>query len=221
MKLIDIKDEINDSVESDYAVFSQKLANSGLKIIGVRLPKLHALSKKYKTADTNGFVIDGIYEYAFVYFAVRFQNLKNLDEIFDILAENEQYWLGWNLVDTVCKYIKLPKDFKDAKKVITTLAKSENEYIARLSYLLCFYYAKDDAALEDILALIKEDDRYYVMMAEAWLLSTLYIHHQNEIFMFIKEAKLGKILTNKSISKITDSFRVSAEEKAKIRALRK
>ncbi len=58
---------------------------------------------------------------------------------------------------------------------------------------------------------------YYNDMAIAWLLSVAYIKFPTETERTIFSGKLDDFTRNKTISKISDSYRVSAEEKARLK----
>ena len=60
---------------------------------------------------------------------------------------------------------------------------------------------------------------YYNDMAIAWLLSVAFIKSRDETFEYLNGDKLSKFTHNKTISKISDSFRVSAEDKELVKRL--
>ena len=57
-------------------------------------------------------------------------------------------------------------------------------------------------------------------MAQAWLVSFMFVYHRDETFAYIKRNKLNKFTINKAISKINDSFRVSKEDKELLKEYR-
>ena len=66
-----------------------------------------------------------------------------------------------------------------------------------------------------------KSDKFYINMAEAWLVCELYIKFPKETFEFITNNKLNKFTQNKAISKIHDSYRVSKEDKKILNQFRK
>lgn len=58
------------------------------------------------------------------------------------------------------------------------------------------------------------ETEYYVNMANAWLISELYIKHRAETIAFLERTRLNAFTVNKAISKCRDSYRVSDEDKA-------
>lgn len=212
----DLINEINKAKDNKYASFSSGLSGEKINYLGVRIPKLRELVKKYKNNfDLSTLKPTYTYEILFLYFSLNILSFDDFNKSIDFILENEKYWIGWGLNDSVYQYIKKPKDFNLIYDRLLELLKHKNQYIRRLAYLICFKYEKNKENLVKIFKLFKKDDDYYVWMAESWLLCDLYIYYPEETFMFLKEAKLGKIIVNKAVSKIHDSYRVSFENKKK------
>ena len=80
------------------------------------------------------------------------------------------------------------------------------------------YYLKEeyiDKILEQINNITSKD--YYVQMAIAWLVSIAYIKQKEKTEKFLKNNKLDKFTQNKSISKICESYRITPEEKERVK----
>ena len=58
-------------------------------------------------------------------------------------------------------------------------------------------------------------------MANAWLLSICYIKFPEKTKKFLENTKIDNFTYNKTISKICDSYRVSKEDKIKLREMKK
>lgn len=78
---------------------------------------------------------------------------------------------------------------------------------------------KDKKAIK-LFNLFKNNDEYYDVMAQAWLISYLAIYFPNETYEYIKSRKLNYNIIGKAIQKICDSFRISNNYKLKIKELR-
>ena len=189
--------------------------------LGVPIPILKKLAIKYKNIDLNDYKINSIFELRFVYFLIGISRTKTFSEGIDFILENSDEYLGWAITDSTYQYIVLEDDFKNVLTTLKMLLKNKNEYIRRLAYLICFKYLKNKDNLSNIFRLFKNDEAYYVQMVESWLLCELYIFYQEETFMFLKETNLDKIIVNKAISKIHDSYRVIKDGKEKAKLLKK
>lgn len=189
--------------------------------LGVPIPILKKLAIKYKNIDLNDYKINNIFELRFVYFLIGISRTKTFSEGIDFILENSDEYLGWAITDSTYQYIVLEDDFQNVLTTLKMLLKNKNEYIRRLAYLICFKYLKNKDNLSNIFRLFKNDEAYYVQMVESWLLCELYIFYQEETFMFLKETNLDKIIVNKAISKIHDSYRVIKDGKEKAKLLKK
>jgi len=212
--------ELIKNQDEKYAAFCDGLSGTEVKFIGVRMPILRKIAKEYQNLDMKTFKVNYTYELMFLFFYINLAQIKDIHQQINFIIANEKYFLGWSVVDSLGDMFTYPAKFSDLKEDLTKLFKEENQYCRRLAYHLMIHYSKDKSVLNEILDYIHNDDAYYVQMMESWLLSILYILYPDEIFMFIKNAKIDRIIINKAISKIHDSYRVSDENKNKIKMLR-
>ena len=62
---------------------------------------------------------------------------------------------------------------------------------------------------------------YYVKMAVAWAVSVFFVHSPEKTWQYLKDNRLDDFTFNKSLQKITESYRVTPQDKAKIRAMKR
>ncbi len=217
----DLVIELNSSSNMKKYGISANYFGTSDKSLGISIPTLKKLAKKYKNLNLKDFKINGIFELRFLYFLIGICQTKSFMEAIDFIEKNDNEYLGWAITDSTYQYILYESDFKKTLPTIKKLLQNKNEFIRRLAYLMCFKYLKNKTNLEEIFLLFRNDEAYYVQMVESWLLCELYVFYFEETFMFLKGAKLDKIIINKAISKINDSYRVSNEKKEKAKLLRK
>jgi 3-methyladenine DNA glycosylase AlkD len=131
---------------------------------------------------------------------------------------------NWSLCDSFCNSIKIvekyeEKYFKEAIK----LSLSEEEFISRVGLIIILnHFIKEEniTVIFDTLNKIKTD-KYYINMAEAWLVCEIYTKYPKLALEFIKNNTMNDFTHNKSISKIHDSYRVSLEEKEYLNTLKR
>lgn len=84
------------------------------------------------------------------------------------------------------------------------------------------YYLEDDY-LETVLDIIDkiESEFYYVNMASAWLVSVAFVKSREVALRFLRDNHLSDFVQNKAIQKITESYRVSDEDKTLVRAYKR
>lgn len=217
----DLLDEIFNISRMKKSRLSGNILGTSDEYLGIPIPSLKKLAKKYKNLNLNEYKIDNIFELRLIYFLIGISNTITFNEGIDFILKNKDEYIGWAVSDSTYQYISFDKNFNEIYPTLKSLLNDKNEYVRRLAYLICFKYLKNRENLSNIFRLFKNDDAYYVQMVESWLICELYIFYQEETFMFLKESNLDKIIVNKAISKIHDSYRVTKENKEKAKLLRK
>ena len=100
--------------------------------------------------------------------------------------------------------------------------KSSHEFTKRFGYVIILDHYLKKENLSVIFDLIKKETThaYYVDMALSWLLCELYVMFTRDTYEFIKSTKLPDFIVRKATSKVNDSFRVSKEDKDKLKKLK-
>lgn len=155
------------------------------------------------------------------YFQVSLGKLKNLKEQLEFIEENQDLLQDWWHTDQLNQFLKKPLDFDFTFDKAKIYIQSEKTFVRRWGYVLLLAgLQKNTEYTNDILSLIKDDDEYYVQMAQAWLICDLAVYNTNAVAKFIKSSKLKYNILGKAIQKICDSYRISAEDKEKFKAMR-
>lgn len=160
-------------------------------------------------------------EYHRTYFQVSLGQLNTIEEQFKFIEDNFELLQDWWHVDQLTQFLKeIPNEFayKKAKEYI----KNEMSFARRWGYVLWMpTLVKDKDNFENIKNLFKDDNEYYVQMAEAWLISYMAIYHTKETLEYLKTKPLNYNIMGKAIQKTLDSFRVQKEDKEKFKEIRK
>lgn len=156
-----------------------------------------------------------------IYFQVNLIRRKTLKEKFEFIDNNLKLLQRWEDTDMILNY--LPK--KSCKSAIFFKARSyikeKDEFSKRLGYVLLLNQVyKEKVFLNEIFKLFENDERYYVLMAQAWVISYLYMKFPLETYDFLKNSNLSYKIKSKAISKILDSYQIDNIEKEKVRKLR-
>ena len=155
------------------------------------------------------------------YFQVSLALLESVEAQLDFIEANGDLLNDWWHVDQLPQFLKKPLDFSSAYGRAKRYVRSDKPFVRRWGYVLFFTgLQKERENLEPILALMKDDDEYYVQMAEAWLLCELAVFHPEDVLRFVRESRLKYNILGKAIQKIQDSYRVSPAHKEAFRALR-
>ena len=210
--LISIKDE-------KYKEFHNSLVlNSKYEMIGIRLPSMRKIAKEISKTDIEEFLKYSQNKY---YEEVMIQGLvisriKDEELFYKYFKRHIKKIDNWALCDTFCNSIKIVRKYESKYfSEAINLALSEEEFISRVGLIMILNHFINDDNLDTIFDLLNKinSDKFYINMAESWLICELYTKYKDETFKFIKSNNLNKFTLNKAISKIHDSFRVSDEDK--------
>ena len=161
-------------------------------------------------------------EYHRTYFQVSMGQIKTIDDKLKFIEDNFDKLNDWWHVDQLSQFVDKQLTFDIAYAKAKEYIKSDMAFARRWGYVMFMpTLVKDESKAEDIIKLFKDDDEYYVQMAEAWLISYLGIYAPETAFKYIKGCPLKYNIIGKGIQKICDSFRVSDEWKDKFKSLRK
>lgn len=205
---------------------SSLVLNSKYEMIGIRVPIMRNIAKEIAKSNIEEFLKYAQNKY---YEEVMIQGFV-ISHIKDETIFNKYFNKyinkidNWALCDSFCSSIKIvekheEKYFKNA----INLALSEEEFKSRVGLVIILDHFITQNNLNDIFNVLNkiQSDKFYINMAEAWLLCELYIKFPNETKEFFKKNKLNKFTQNKAISKIHDSYRVNKEDKEMLSAYRK
>lgn len=228
---IDILKELYKIKQDDIFIsFQEKIINTKLKVIGVKIPDLRKLAKEilkknicvefnsrtdkyFECVTLEGFLIS---------------QEKDKQKLKQSLMAYYEKMDNWAVVDMVCSSLgalkkeKTKDDFEYFKSLLIT----GKPFIVRfgiVGFLKYFSEAKYNDSVLDALNNIKCGD-YYVDMAIAWLISEIIIKNPQNALKIMQKIKLinnlNRFIVNKSVQKCLESFRLNKEIKEKLKEMR-
>ena len=233
MKLnLEVKKYLLSLADSKLLEFEKNLnmKNEYQKQIGVRIPYLRKYAKELSKKYDLKYLFDNIDEE--YYEEVMLKGFiigcyKDLD--YNILEDYINLFVpkicDWAVCDTFCSSLKITKKYlKEMWKVINKYLKSKNEFEVRFALVMLLNYYLIDDYIDRVFKIINNVklDKYYVKMANSWLISYCAIKYFDKTYIFLKEeCNIDKWTYNKGIQKSIESYRLSDEEKDKLRLLRR
>lgn len=207
--------------EPEYAAFTKKGVTTRFPILGVRIPKLRKLAKIIQKGHYLNFlaVCDEKYFEVVLLRGLVTAQIKSLSELEEYFWAYVELIDDWCLCDSFCNSLKIVAKNPDYfLKVIQTLIATGQEFKIRTGLVLLLCYYVKEPYLEVIFGYLCKikNEKYYVQMAEAWLLCEVFVHFPEAGERFLAERALPKFVQNKAISKIRDSYRVDRATKARI-----
>ena len=155
------------------------------------------------------------------YFQVSLGILNNSVEQYEFIEQNALLLNDWWHTDQLTQFIETP-DIYFATSKAQEYVNASHPFLRRWGYVMFMpTLVKRKEAFDLITPLFKDDDEYYVQMAEAWLISYLAIYHPEKTLAYLQTQNLKYNIISKAIQKILDSYRISDEYKAKFKEIRK
>ena len=218
--LISLQDE-------KYKEFHSSLVlNSKYEMIGIRVPIMRDIAKKIAKSNIEEFLEyaqNKYYEEVMIQGLV-ISHIKDEKLFYKFFKKYINKIDNWAICDSFCSSIKIVRKYEEKYfKEAIKLALNKEEFISRVGLVMIlnhFINKNNLSFIFDILNKIKSD-KFYINMAEAWLLCEMYIKFPKETKKFLVKNNLNKFTQNKAISKIRDSYRVNKEEKELLNSLRK
>ncbi len=227
---MDIREELERLADKEYKEFHSALLPTvdRDRIIGVRLPQLHAIAARIKRASPKGSLPelpqgDTLEETLVRGFVVAGADMP-LEEHLKAVAGFVPEIDCWSVCDsfvTSLKFVK--KDRERVWKFIQPYFESDRTYDIRFAVVMSLAYFKDGEYAPRVFEKFDkiENDDYYVKMAVAWAVSVFFVNAREETRRYLENNRLDDFTFNKSLQKITESYRVTPQEKAEIRAMKR
>lgn len=223
----DIRAELRRLQDIKYRDFQSKLIPTinPDTVIGVRTPEL----RKYaKTLVKKGNIQEFLNELPHRYFdenqlhAFIISEIRDYERCVEAVIQFLPYVDNWATCDQMS-----PKVFKKHRKElleqIKVWIKSDRTYTARfgIGMLMEHFLDEDfDPAYPEMISTIRSDE-YYINMMTAWYFATALAKQYDVILPYIEEQKLDVWTHNKAIQKAVESNRITPEQKAYLKTLKK
>ena len=216
-----------DMQDTKYKEFHSSLVlNSKYEIIGIRVPIMRNIAKEIAKSNIEEFLKyaqNKYYEEVMIQGFV-ISHIKDEKIFHKYFKDYINKIDNWALCDSFCSSIKIIRKYEEKYfEEATKFALDKKEFISRVGIVLILNHFINQKNLEKIFNLLNEiqSDKFYINMAESWLICDMYIKFPKETESFLKKNNLNKFTQNKAISKIHDSYRVSKEEKELLNKYRK
>lgn len=224
---MDVIKRLYELEDKEYKQFQAKIVPniSPDTIIGVRVPKLKELAKELnKDSDKESFMKKLPHKYyeenQIHMFLIGME--KDFDKSIKQLDEFLPFADNWAVTDQ-----SSPKSFKKNHEkllpIIERWLNSDHVYTARYAinvYMREFLDEDFDVAHAELICQKKGDD-YYLKMIIAWYFATALAKQYDAVVPYIENNRLETWTHNKAIQKAIESYRVTDENKAYLRTLKR
>lgn len=214
-----------------YKEFQSKLCPGTENIIGVQVPKLRKLAKELANSsnfkewqDFLGNTESKYYEEIMIEGLVIGYLKNSLQEKIKYIENFIPKIDNWAICDTVSSNLKVKSTEKEELwKFLQKYVGSKNEFEVRFIIVMWLFHFMEDKYIDKILAQLETlyNERYYIKMAIAWLLSIGLIKQKEKTLKYLEKSELDDFTYNKTLQKAIESYRVSDEEKELYRSMKR
>lgn len=212
--------------DMEYKAFHSKLMPTvdPETVIGIRTPALRRFAREFaKNEAASAFMEDlpHLYYEENNLHAFLIEAIGDFEKTVSALDLFLPYVDNWATCDMMSPKIFIHHKAQLLPFIEKWLA-SDHVYTARfaLVMLMKYYLDKDFSPVYLEKACTVASDSYYIEMAKAWFFAEALVKQYESTFPYLRKKKLSPWVHNKTISKACDSFRISAEQKNALRALR-
>lgn len=213
--------------DTTYAAFQSKLMPTvePSLVIGVRMPQVRALAKTLERAgeaDAYLHTLPHTYYDENMLHAVLLSHCANFTECITLLDEFLPYVDNWAVCDALSPQVFAAHTtalMPHIARWLTTTA----VYTQRFALKMLMTHYLDEHFCTDYLDIPAHilTNEYYVSMMIAWFYATALAKQWKATIAFLRKNTLDDFVHNKTIQKACESRRLSAEEKAYVRTLRR
>ena len=223
----EIRQQLFAMQDTDYREFQVKLIPTmdPEKVIGVRTPQLRKFAKELsRDPDAERFLEDLPHEY-FDENQLHTFLISELKDFDNCILKTERFLPqidNWATCDQLS-----PKVFKKHRpellKYIKRWIRSGDTYIIRFAVGMLMQHFLDEDYREEYPELVSSvrSEEYYVNMMIAWYFATALAKQYDSVLPFIESGRLDLWTHNKAIQKAAESFRITPEQKAYLRTLKR
>lgn len=212
--------------EPKFAVFQRKLI-PGETILGVRMPRLRSIAKQIAKGDWRRFLSearDDTMEEVMLQGLTVGSAKMEYGEALEHTAAFVPKIRSWAVCDTCTSSFRfLRENPAQSFEFLKRYALSAEEFAARFGIVATMDFFVTDEYLARLFELYNSVHRkdYYVKMAVAWAVSVCFIKFPERTMKYLEANTLDDWVYNKALQKITESYRVDAQMKQRIRAMKR
>ncbi len=222
-----IKNRLISLEDKEYKAFHSRLMPNipEERIIGIRIPVLRKLAKELIKEGCSDEFISVLPHYYYEENNLHAFILEEIRDFDKLIAELERFLPfvdNWATCDCLS-----PKAFRKNTDKLSSYAlkwlEAEDEYTVRFGIETLMIYFLDDRFISDYpdaVASVKSD-KYYINMMISWYFATALAKRWDDIIPFIENNKLDEWVHNKTIAKAIESYRITPEQKEKLRLMKR
>ena len=225
----EIRTRLESMAESKFKEFSQSLIPGSRPILGVRIPALRNLAKEIAKDDWRTYLdnaVDDTFEEVNLQGFVIGYAKSDYETLLPYIENYVAKINDWSLCDGFCATLKITKKYKsEFKELLKEYANKDTEFDQRFVAIMLMDYYLEDEDIDETLAMLDalKHDSYYRKMGVAWAVATAMAKQREKTLEYMQPGNntLDEWTYNKSIQKMIESYRISDEDKAMLRSMKR
>ena len=226
MRIEEIRGQLQELADESNARRSSSITPNARPILGARIPDLRRMAKQIAKEDYRAFLEqcpDDLLEWQILHaFVLGYAK----DDVETILGYADRFIpkIGDGCVnDSFCQSFRIARQHRARVwDWLMQYAQKEKEYPQRVVAVMLLSHFLVEEYIGKVLEVTERltCDAYYTKMGVAWCVATAYAKFPAETYSYLQKKRLKEWTFRKAIQKITESFRVSAEDKALLRTMK-
>lgn len=223
----EIREYLLENSEAKFQKFTSGLIPGSDAILGVRIPKIRALAKKLAREDFCSYLAgaaDDTYEEIILQGFVIGYAKAGIEEILTCAKNFIPKIHDWSVNDGFCATFKIAQKHRERVwDFLLQYQHSPAEFEQRVVAVMLMNHFLTEEYIGRVLKVWDElqHDGYYRKMGVAWGIATAYAKFPEETHSFLLNNHLDEDTYHKAIQKMLESRRISAEEKANLRMMKR
>ncbi len=222
--------------QSDYAAFESRIVPDAdpKRIIGIKVPVLRKEARRLMKASSrnqlHSFMLDLPHDYheENILHALLINEIRDFDETCIELERFLPFVKNWKICDLLTpksfvSELKTEDGANRLQELMESWMDSQDLWKSRFAMrMLMNHFLKDrySRSIVDHVCAVQSDE-YYLQMMQAWYLATALIDHDEDVMDILESSGLPLSVHNRTIQKAIESFRISDQQKRKLRTLRR
>lgn len=200
--------------------WTRRIINTNMPLLAIATPDIRKISKEIAKGNYLSFLdlaLNDYYEDTAVNGSL-ISIIKDFDTVKKYLIPFAEKADNWATCDLVTFNVK-PDNADKLWELAGEMLSSEKCFVRRIGVDIMFKFilpiGENDylqGIFERIAALTNENE-YYVNMCAAWLIAECFTKRRDDTLAFYVQNRMNTFITNKSVQKCRDSFRITQEDK--------
>ena len=193
---------------------------------GVRIPELRKVAKiiaKEKRYEFFNEKHDSFEELTIHAFAIGYLK-EDINICLKYVRDFIPYIDNWSVNDSLCQNMRFAKKYpKEVFCFLKSMIHSNNEWEIRVIAVTLLSHFLIDEYIDEVIAILDKLKRptYMSKMGIAWAYATIMAKYPNKIYDYLGKSSLDDWTYNKAISKMIESFRVTEDDKKKLKIMKR